>query len=107
VREGRTLVELAQRIPLDLTTVTIRSDFARTARDFGGAQLIGLLPKMAVKPRVPGTTRARYDLLRGGLAADEIEASPEKPILLLERSSKIARLELAPGLQMKLTDEYG
>jgi len=85
----------------------IHGDLVRTVRDFGQSRLLGLLPKEATRLKLPPTTRVRYDLLRGGLAANEVEASPEKPVLLLERPSRINRLELTSGLQIKLTDEHG
>jgi hypothetical protein len=85
----------------------IQGQFVRTVRDLGQSRLTGLLPRSATKVKLPPATGLRYDLLRGGLAADELEASPEQPALLLERSSRIARLEVDAGLQIRLTDEHG
>jgi hypothetical protein len=57
--------------------------------------------------KLPTARGPRYDLLRGGLAADELEASPEQPVLLLERPSCITNLEVDAGLRIRLSDEHG
>jgi len=85
----------------------IEGQFVRTVRDFGQSRVVGLLPQSATKVKLPPPAGPRYDLLRGGLAADELEASPEQPVLLLERSSRIAHLEVDAGLQIRLIDEHG
>jgi hypothetical protein len=36
-----------------------------------------------------------------------VEASPELPVLLVERDTRIARLELKPSLELRLLDESG
>ena len=97
--------------PVDLRLpppLGIQGDFVRTVRDFGESLLVGLLPKEgSTTLKLPPTARVRYDLFRGGLADDVLEASPEKPILLLERPSRIASLDLDSQFHMKLTDENG
>lgn len=85
----------------------IEGQFVRTVRDFGQSRLIGLLPRSATKVKLPAASGPRYDLLRGGLAADELETSPERPVLLLERSSCITNLDVDAGLHIRLTDEHG
>jgi hypothetical protein len=102
LRSGSNPVNLHLPPPLG-----IHGDFVRTVRDFGESLLIGLLPKESTPLRLPPTSRVRYDLLRGGLANVLLEASPEKPVLLLERPSRIARLDLDPHFHIKLTDEHG
>jgi hypothetical protein len=85
----------------------IQGQFVRTVRDFGQSRLTGLLPQSATKVKLPAAHGPRYDLLRGGLAADELEASPEQPVLLLERSSRVAHLDVDAGLAIRLADEHG
>ena len=85
----------------------IAGQFVRTVRDFGQSRLTGLLPRTATRVKLPPANGPRYDLLRGGLAAEELEASSEQPVLLLERPSRIARLEVDAGLQIRLADEQG
>ena len=43
----------------------------------------------------------------GVAEADLFEASPERPVLLVERATRIARLELSPALAVRLLDEKG
>jgi hypothetical protein len=45
--------------------------------------------------------------LRGGLAKDQIEASPERPALFIERRSRIAKLLISQDLELRLTDDAG
>ena len=78
-----------------------------TVRDFGASRLIGLLPHEPRTVRLaPPGSGVRYDLLRGAIAAESIEASAERPVLLVERATRI-RLELAPSLEIRLMDESG
>jgi hypothetical protein len=77
-----------------------------TIRDFGSARLIGFLPREKSSLRLPPAA-ARYDLLRGALAADIVEASADRPAILLERATRIKKLEIAPDLQLRLTDDQG
>jgi hypothetical protein len=79
-------------------------EFLVTVRDFGKSRLIGVLPKKAAPVRAP---EGAYDLLRGGLAKAEVEASPERPALFVERPSRIAKLALDPNLNVRLLDEAG
>ncbi|MEW5975142.1 MAG: alpha-amylase family protein [Acidobacteriota bacterium] len=83
----------------------VTGEFLMTVREFGESRLIGLLPKQPTTVTLPETTSVRYDLLRGGIAAPKLEASPEEPVLLVERSGKIAKLELDPDLRIRLSDE--
>ncbi|HVP46904.1 MAG TPA: beta-galactosidase [Bryobacteraceae bacterium] len=76
-----------------------------TIRDFGESRLSGVLPEKATTIRLPESKAVRYDLLRSGLAAPELEAGPEKPVLLVERKSHIARLAIDKGLNITLLDE--
>ncbi|MCZ2155910.1 MAG: beta-galactosidase trimerization domain-containing protein [Bryobacterales bacterium] len=78
-----------------------------TVRDFGSSRLIGALPKAPLSIPLAATDAVRYDLLRGGLAAPTIEASPENPLLLIERRARIKKLEITSGLALKLTDAAG
>jgi hypothetical protein len=79
-------------------------EFLVTVRDFGKSRLTGVLPKKAVSVRAP---EGAYDLLRGGLAKAEVEASPERPALFIERPSRIAKLTLDPKLNVTLLDAAG
>jgi hypothetical protein len=45
--------------------------------------------------------------LRGGVAAGEVDASPERPTLFVERSTRIAKLAIDPDLTIRLADEKG
>ena len=82
-------------------------DYLVTVRDFGTSRLIGALSREARSVELPRTDRVRYDLLRGAPAAERVETSAGSPILLLERSTRIAKLELTPELSLRLTDERG
>ncbi|MGE5648219.1 MAG: beta-galactosidase [Acidobacteriota bacterium] len=89
--------------------VGVKHDFGGeylvTIRDFGKSKLTGVLPKKgAATVRAP---EGAYDLLRGGLAKAEVEASPERPALFIERPTRIAKLSLDPKLNVKLADEAG
>jgi hypothetical protein len=79
-------------------------EFLVTIRDFGQSRLTGLLPAKATTVRTPA---GAYDLLRGGLAKDQIEASPERPALFIERRSRIAKLLISQDLELRLTDDAG
>ncbi|HET8547211.1 MAG TPA: hypothetical protein VFL57_04365, partial [Bryobacteraceae bacterium] len=82
-------------------------DFLVTVRDFGASRLIGALTREPRAVTLPPVDRVRYDLLRGGPASNHVETSAISPILLLERASRIAKLELSPALDLRLTDEKG
>ncbi|MBI3279571.1 MAG: beta-galactosidase, partial [Acidobacteria bacterium] len=82
-------------------------DFLITVRDFGGSRLIGALPRESCSADLPPAGSVRYDLLRGGIAGARLESSPPSPVLLLERSTRIAKLEITPALALRLTDETG
>jgi hypothetical protein len=84
-----------------------QGDFLVTIRDFGQSRLIGLLPKDTVRIPRPAGRGVPYDLLRGQEAAAEIEASPERPALLVERATRTARLEISGALALRLTDAAG
>lgn len=86
---------------------TVPGEALITVRDFGGSRLIGALPKGPMSIPLAATDAVRYDLLRGGLAAPTIEASPENPLLLIERRTRIKKLEITSGLGLKLTDTAG
>ncbi|HVX66966.1 MAG TPA: beta-galactosidase, partial [Bryobacteraceae bacterium] len=76
-----------------------------TVRDFGKSRLTGVLPKKGT-----ATVQApagAYDLLRGGLAKPEVEATPERPALFLERPTRIAKLSIDAKLALSLSDEAG
>jgi len=77
-----------------------------TVRDFGESRLTGVLPEKATKISLPESKAVRYDLLRGGVAALELEAGPDKPVLLVERKSRIAKLAIDKGLNITLLDEH-
>ncbi|MFN7994122.1 MAG: beta-galactosidase [Bryobacteraceae bacterium] len=79
-------------------------DFLVTIRDFGKSRLTGIL---SMKPAAVHAPAGAYDLLRGGLAAERVQASPEQPALFLERPSRIAKLTINRRLDISLTDEAG
>ncbi len=81
--------------------------YLTTVRAFGASRLIGALPTEAARIGLPPSRTVRYDLLRGGLAAPTIEVSPASPLLLVERRSRIAKLEITPELAIQLADEGG
>lgn len=85
----------------------VEGDFLTTIRNFGGARLVGVLGREAKTVKLPATDKVRYDLLRGGLATETVESSAEKPVLLVERAAKIAKLEVAPDLGIRLAEEGG
>jgi hypothetical protein len=80
------------------------ADFLVTIRDFGKSRLTGVLPKKATTVNAPA---GAYDLLRGGLAKAEVEASPSQPALFVERPSKIAKLTIDKNLDLRLMDAAG
>ena len=86
----------------------VEGEFLTTVRDFGNSRLIGLLAR---EPRTVQTaappTGVRYDLLRGGPAAATLETSADRPVLLVERATRIARLEITPSLEIRLLDQAG
>jgi len=84
-----------------------KGDFLVTIRDFGRSRLTGLLPRQATTISRPATRGVIYDLLRGQLAAAQIEAAPERPALLVERATRVARLEISDTLALRLTDDAG
>ena len=79
-------------------------EFLVTIRDFGTSRLTGLLPVKATTVRAPA---GAYDLLRGGPAKAQIEATSEQPALFVERPTRIAKLAIDPNLDLRLTDEAG
>jgi len=87
--------------------IEIEGDFLTTVRRFGSDRLIGLLPKAAVKIQVPSSSGAQYDLLRGGLVAQEVVVSPEEPLLLLERERPVGAIEIRNDLTVHLVDDQG
>jgi hypothetical protein len=82
-------------------------EFLRTIRDLGQSRLIGLLPKEAAQLELPTAQGVRYDLIRGGVAATKLAVSPEEPGILVERSTRIAKLALDKELRVSLVDERG
>jgi hypothetical protein len=80
-------------------------EFLVTVRDFGQSRMTGLLPAKG-KAMVKAPASA-YDVLRGGLAKAQVEASPSQPALFLERASRIAKLSIDQKLNLRLTDEAG
>lgn len=87
--------------------LAVEGTFLRTVRRFGESRLYGLLPREAGTVMVPKLEGVTYDLLRGGPAEGAVETGPGRPVLLLNRKSRIARLELDESLYVKLTDEKG
>jgi hypothetical protein len=89
----------------------VEGGFLTTVRSFGSSRLVGLLPPATAGVRLPAAQGVRYDLFRGGPADAAYEASPERPVLLMERASRITRLELSAAnpaaVAVRLTDEYG
>jgi hypothetical protein len=78
--------------------------FLVTVRDFGESTLTGILPEHETRVKIPISGPATYDLFSGGLAGAEVISTPEKPILLIERKSRISRLSIDPSLQITLKD---
>ena len=76
-------------------------------REFGRSRLIGLLPRKQTTVALPAANGIAYDLLRGGEAGPSIEASPAMPVLLIDRPSRIAKLEIDGDLSLRLVDESG
>ena len=87
--------------------IEIEGDFLTTVRHYGGSRLYGLLSDEPRKVTLPPPPGVRYDLFESGLALSDAEISPERPLLLLERSSRIATLELRQDLTLSLRDESG
>lgn len=85
----------------------VAGDSLTTVRTFGQGRLVGLLPSQNVTVRLPEADGVRYDLWRGGAAGETVEAGPARPILLLERETGIARLEVGEDLTVRLLDEAG
>jgi Beta-galactosidase len=81
--------------------------FLVTVRDFGASKLTGVLPEVDSTIRVPRSNAGTYDLLRGGLAGAEIKAGPDKPVLLLERKSRIAKVAIDKNLRITVLDDSG
>ncbi len=88
----------------------VEGEFLTTIRNFGSARLIGLLPREATTVELPSAQGVRYDLFQGGPADERYEASPERPVLLVERNTRIAALRLSADdnakLKVRLTDEH-
>jgi hypothetical protein len=101
---------LVRRGPGDVgiePALTVEGKFLRTVRDFGRSRLFGLLPREKTTVAVPQLQGVVYDLLRGGVAGRSIEASQGMPVLLLERPSRIARLDMDASFALRLTEEGG
>ena len=97
-------------VPTGPRDVGVRHDFGGphlvTIRNFGESTLTGVLPERATTIRLPVTKSARYDLLRGGPAAPELEAGLDKPVLIVERKSQISKLAInkdSNGKDLKIT----
>ncbi len=108
-RKGLVRLEKGQELPVlpVKPSFEVEGDFLRTVRDFGKSRLIGLLAAEARNVTLPPAKSVRYDLLRGRLAPAEMHATPGEPVLLVERARRIARLEITPELELKLTEEAG
>lgn len=78
-----------------------------TIRDFGGSKLLGILPDKPATIRLPAMKGVRYDLLRGGIAPEELESGPTKPVLIVTRQSRISKLGIDKDLKISLHDEHG
>lgn len=78
-----------------------------TVRDFGQSRLTGVLPEKATQVHLADTKAVSYDLLRGGIAGAELEAGPDKPVLIVERKSRISKLAIDPQLRVTLRDASG
>ncbi|MCW5981138.1 MAG: beta-galactosidase [Bryobacteraceae bacterium] len=100
VRGGPQRVDVKLGFPSD-------GGYLATVRDYGAARLIGLLPEEKKTYTPPPLEGVVYDLFRGGLAGKKIEASPGAPVLLLQRPTAIARLEMDASLNLRLTDSAG
>ena len=87
--------------------IEVEGDSLTTVREFGQARILGVQPAKPSRIALPESKGAFYDLVRGGLAPSHIEASPGLPLLVLERSSRIADLRLDDSLLLTLTDETG
>ncbi|HEY3457591.1 MAG TPA: hypothetical protein VGK64_23640, partial [Bryobacteraceae bacterium] len=77
-----------------------------TIRNFGQSKLTGVLPEKPTTIRLPDIQAVRYDLLRGGIAARELEAGPGKPVLIVERKSRISKLAIDKDLTVTMSDEH-
>jgi hypothetical protein len=106
--EGRKglLRQAPGRVPVQ-PAFPVEGDFLTTIRDFGKSRLVGLLAREKATVRLPETKTVRYDLFDGGLAQASYETSPERPVLLVERARKIARLTITPSLEIRLVDDRG
>jgi hypothetical protein len=109
-RKEAVLAGLARRGVGDVgvkPALEVEGEYLRTVRQYGDARLYGLLPREArvvTKPEMQGVV---YDLLRGGLAGETLETGAGAPLLLLERETRIARLEMDAALRLRLSDERG
>ncbi len=108
-RSGRrNLVRTSRPVALGLRrALEAGGESLLTVRHFGTSRLLGLLPRQSVRVKLPPSRGVLYDLLRGGPAANPVEASPERPVLLVERQSRIANLAIDSALRFQLTDERG
>jgi len=89
------------------TSFAASGEFLRTIRGLGQSRLIGLLPKEGVQVELPPLQGVRYDLIHGGVAATKLAVSPEEPAILVERTTRIAKLSLDKQLRISLVDERG
>lgn len=78
-----------------------------TVRGYGESELLGILPEKSETVTLPPPAGVRYDLFEGGLAASVLDLSPERPLLLLERKSRISSFELREDLKIFLKDDSG
>jgi hypothetical protein len=100
IRQAPGPVAVERPFPVD-------GNFLITVRNFGKSRLLGLLARDAAAVKLPATDKVRYDLYSGGLASETVKTSAERPVLLVERAAKIARLEIGPGLEIRLFEEGG
>ncbi len=95
-------------VPVD-PPFPVEDTFLTTVRSFGNSRLIGLLPEEPTTVQLPAAQGVRYDLFRGGPADESYETSPERPVLLIERTSRTTGLGLSAAgdasLDIHLTDE--
>ena len=85
----------------------VGGDSLVTVRDFGQSRLVGLLPQKETSVPLPAMQGVIYDFLRGGIAAQQLAAGPDRPVLLVARRARIAHLEISDALEIRLTDETG
>lgn len=100
----------SQTSPADLDlerSFDVKGTFLTTIRSFGENTLYGLLPDSRERIQLPKTNAIRYNLLSTGEATASIEASPDQPVLLVERKTRIETIEIDRDLNVYLKDENG